>query len=662
MSWPANPKALIVAICALLASLLVCASPAQADEDPAVVTVTLTSVSPEALGNSGDLVITGEVTNTSDSELRRLEVRLWRDATPLSTLTELARATASTTSSGAVMESESARAQLTSGDAALAPGASAPFSVQASLAPEAAEQLWLSEPGAAYQVGVEVYGSEAGGGYRLLGRATTLAVYPDAEPINVATVVVLAARPSLLLVPAGADATEPIFADRSLAVELEGRLGELLSLAERPGTSTVIDPALYDEVTALAGPHQIRQADGSTAPGPASDSQRAAAWLARVDRLAAGPDLAIGLFGSPDVVAATAAGRPEVLAASQNALPRTHPLADLPLVVVPANHQIDSATLDALGQLDPWLVLAANLTPGAPTQTYNGLTALSVLTADLAEQRPDQQLAHRGWLQAVELLTANQGGVPVVVVDNASDAALAAAELAWRRPISVRELLVSHPGTEPLQLASVPEAESPTELVTATDRAIDLFTTFGELTDQAESAAAELDRALATSWSTSFAGDQAAQVHWLTVAGEPAAALLVPDAVQLRITDWVTTSAEDNQLPVTVNNNTTYPVHVQVHFESENPLRISVDDSELFVVEPGESTTVRVSPRTAGNGTTAITAQLVTVSGRPVAAPVDFVITGTAAGRVAWLIILASGAVLLVATSLRVRQVRRGKR
>ena len=35
-------------------------------------------------------------------------------------------------------------------------------------------------------------------------------------------------------------------------------------------------------------------------------------------------------------------------------------------------------------------------------------------------------------------------------------------------------------------------------------------------------------------------------------------AVLSPDAIQLRISDWVTTSSEDNLLPVTVTNNTAY--------------------------------------------------------------------------------------------------------
>lgn len=645
-------------ICALLATLLPLGVRPAAAQGVGEVSVQLTNITPETLGTSGDLTIRGTVTNSTDTDLRQVRVSLWRDATPLLTLADLARVSAGDHQSGAVMESPEASV-LIKPDAALAPGETVEFSVHASLTPQAAEQLWLSEPGAAYQIGVEVYGLDGWGAYQRLGRATALAVYPGADRVPVATVVLLAARPSLLPVPTSSVSTDPVFADASLAAELAGRLDVLLAAAERPGTTTIIDPALYDEIVALAGPHQIRTRDGQLLAGSSSDQERATAWLARFDRLLTTGDVAVGLFGSPDVVAATAAGFEAVLPAAASYPAADHRLAKLPRAVVPAGLQVDTATLDALVALNPSLVLASNLAEGAAAQTYHELTALAVRQLPSDNTAATQQ---RAWLTAIELLTANQGGVAIWVVDDAADAAFPQIQTDWREPLTVREALARQGNSQALQLASVPEPAPAAELAAASEQAAHIFATFGELTDQPELARDELARTLATSWSSSFGADQQAQVDWLRQAGAPAAALLGPDAIQLRITDWVTTSAEDNLLPVTVNNNTDYPVHLRVHFESENPLRISVEDSELFVVEPGESATVRVSPRTGGNGSTAITAQLQTEAGRAVGAPVDFVITGTDAGRVAWLIILASGAVLLIATALRVRQVRREQR
>ena len=69
-----------------------------------------------------------------------------------------------------------------------------------------------------------------------------------------------------------------------------------------------------------------------------------------------------------------------------------------------------------------------------------------------------------------------------------------------------------------------------------------------------------------------------------------------------------------------------------------------------------------MQPHTYGNGRVAVWAQLATAGGHPIGPPTSFVVTGTAAGRVSWLIILASGAVLLAATALRIRQVRHDNR
>ena len=60
-----------------------------------------------------------------------------------------------------------------------------------------------------------------------------------------------------------------------------------------------------------------------------------------------------------------------------------------------------------------------------------------------------------------------------------------------------------------------------------------------------------------------------------------------------------------------------------------------------------------------GNGVVAMRAQVVTSGGHPVGTPVDFTITAAQSGRVAWIIIVASGVVLLGATAYRVRSMHR---
>lgn len=647
-----------VGLLGLLGSLLVIICGVQvtnvhADEEEQA-RITLTSISPTVLGPSGELVISGTVTNETADELSRVEVRLWRDATPLRTSSAIEAAATSTGQTGAVMESASAQQSIKDG-APLAPGETAEFTVRAVFGPEATEQSWLSEPNAAYQLGVEAYGYPPFGGYQLLGRATSFMPYPGSTKTTTATIVVLNRRPSLL--PLAAAVGEPaVFVDDSLAGELRGRLDALLRLGEQDGVLTVIDPALYDEVLALSRGYRVQQPDATQTQGSPATVALAADWLRRIDGLAGQRRAARSVYGSVDVLGATTAQRPDIIAAAGAALPTTHPLAQLPLVVVPADYEVDDASPAAVAAANPWLVLAANLGGAAALQADGGVRLLAV-SPDLTQATHSlPQL--RGRLLSEQLVGALEGRVRVSAVATEQQAIVELEAEGWRTREPVAVLVDAQPVPGGLLLATLPQVQVAPEVIGATDRAVGLLEAWAELVDAEVAGSQQRDHIVATGWSSTFGRDAGAQVDWLRRATAPADSVLSSDEVQLRISDWVTTSADDNLLPVTVTNNSLRPVQVQVRFTSDNPLRISVDDSELFTVQPGESTTVRVRPRAQGNGKVAITAQLTTSGGHPIGRPTSFVITGTEAGRVGWLIIVASGAVLLVATVLRVRQVR----
>lgn len=611
------------------------------------VSISLTSISPNVLTNSGELVISGTLTNLSDESLDGVEVALWRDATPLRTLDAVDRALASDRPGGAVMESASARISLNSG-APIPAGGTADFTVRSGLGPDAAEQLWLSEPDAAYQVGVQAFGRLGSGPHQQLGHAGTLIAYPGSEPVRAATIVVLNRPPSLLPLAIGDDGPA-VFRDEGLAADLAGRLDGLLSVAEQPGALAVVDPALFDEVTALAAGYRVQRADGSLTSGSTAAAGLAGSWLARLEGLAAQDRLARGVYGSVDVVAAGEG----VLNRAAEALPRNHRLARLPLVVVPAGLDVDQATLDTLRSLGPWLVLAENLAGGSLLQQQDSLVLL-------AAERPGASgsaLEQASLLRARQLVADRQGRPLVSVVNDTAAAELLADQARWISPQTVASLTADRPQA-PLWLGEITGHETAPELIAASERASGLLDAWGELVDSEQ----DYSGIIASAWSTTFDRQADAQIGWLAASTGPAAQGLGSDAIHLRITDWVTTSADDNLLPVTIVNQTQHAVRLHVQFTSENPLRISVEPSELVTIEAGESATVRVRPRTEGNGKVAITAQLATESGHLIGPPAAFVITGTEAGRVAWLIIVASGAVLLVATALRVRQVRQSRR
>ncbi len=650
---------------------LVTAPTSLADQDDELA-ITVTSISPTVLRADGNLIITGVLTNQSDQPLRGVSVHLWRDATPIVSLPQLDAALEREVLGGAVLESPPAQQVINDGDP-LQPGETAEFSVSAALGSHAEEQTWLSQPDSAYLVGVEVRGWSGAGSYGVLGHATAPLPYPGTETVPIATVVVLNARPSLLPLAGGEDGPA-VFGDDSLAGALVGRLETLLRLARQDEVLTVIDPALYDEVAAMADGYQVLQPDGSLVDGSARNSELAADWLTRLDAVARQDRLARSVYGSVDVSAVAAAGRPDILQRAGEALPADHPLAGLPLVVAPADYQVDVDALDLLGGAEPWLVLAGNLAGSQLLQEAdNGVRLLQVAgTGQRDDWGATQQ---RGVLLSSQLVAAQQGLVLTTVVDSQVQAETELSEPGWRTRQSVASVIEGSGEAAGLWLSEVPTVEVPAELLAASDTAAAVLATWGDLVtdpDAEEPAAGDPDAAptseaptgdvIAVAWSTRFDRDAAAQVDWLARSTAPASRLLGAEALQLRISDWVTTSEDDNLMPVTVINNTAQRVWVRVLFDSQNPLRISVDDSELFAVEPGDSSTVRVQPHTYGNGRVAVSAQLVTAGGHPVGERTAFIVNGTTAGQLSWVLILASGVVLLVGTALRVRTVRQDRR
>lgn len=114
-----------------------------------------------------------------------------------------------------------------------------------------------------------------------------------------------------------------------------------------------------------------------------------------------------------------------------------------------------------------------------------------------------------------------------------------------------------------------------------------------------------------------------------------------------------------SEFPVTISNPTRVPVWVRVTFSSDNPQRITVPDTDVVHVGSGESQTLRVKPAASSNGITTLHARLVTIDDTPISSTTDIEITSTEFGRVGWIIIVISGAVVLAGTVWRIRSVQR---
>jgi len=101
---------------------------------------------------------------------------------------------------------------------------------------------------------------------------------------------------------------------------------------------------------------------------------------------------------------------------------------------------------------------------------------------------------------------------------------------------------------------------------------------------------------------------------------------------------------------------------VQVGFTSENPGRLNVPITEPVTIDPGATGSVVAMPQAYGNGSVSVKVQLFSLSGTVVGDSVRVQVVTTSAGRLGWMIIVGSGVAFVVATSLRVRQVRRTRK
>lgn len=132
-----------------------------------------------------------------------------------------------------------------------------------------------------------------------------------------------------------------------------------------------------------------------------------------------------------------------------------------------------------------------------------------------------------------------------------------------------------------------------------------------------------------------------------------------PNSLALSASPSFVMGERTSEFPVTISNPTQVSVWVRVTFRSDNPQRITVPDTDVVRIGRGESQTLRVKPAASSNGITTVHARLVTIDGTPISSTTGIEITSTEFGRVGWIIIIISGAVVLAGTVWRIRSVQR---
>ena len=621
-------RALIAALLAA-AAILAWAPSARAD-DGGLIDVSITSISTPVLDLAApDQVVelAGTLVNTSSTRVRFVAVNFWQSSEAITTHEALA-ATLALPADRPVgkrtmpNDEESGNVQVITREDWLDPGARVEFRVRATIA-----QLALPTPEAVYLLGAQVRGIPEGAtGRSTVGRGRILAL-ASADRVPISVVASLTARPTQL---AGGD-----FVDESLLDELTGRLDQLLGAAERNGGTVLVDPSVVAEAEALSKEHTV--GGQTTAARP-----EAAAWVNRLRALAADGRALRLPYGDP------ALARADTQGALRDVLDRSA-AATVPDVLRGAPSAVDLTDL-ATEPLVASLSAAGLSTVFADNIAGHGASLIGVSSATLPGMGPGDTTnaaQTRGRRLAEEFLAPSPR---VYLLRDEADIRAVGPLDAHHRIVPVLS------GDSPTEI--LPSATPPapwTQLTARIDGLAGEADFLYELTGL--DSRATIDLMAAKAWSSSFQTQDAALAY---VQAHPVAGL-DPDKVAITAAKQFVMGSRTNEFPVTITNGLPVPVTVALTFDSEAPQRLRVPDTAPITIRPGESQTLNVAPEARANGIVTVHARLETTSGTPFGQSVTIEITATDLGRVAWIVIIVSGAVVLGGTFARIRAVQSGR-
>ena len=640
-SLPAK-LALVLAWSIMVSIALVAPGPAAAAAALPQLSVELTSLRTTGSGAKQTAVLTGRVTNSGVRPAFGVRVVLWRSRDPITEPAAFRTVLNGENDPWGVMlyRTTDHYFSVTASNQSFDPGASAEFTVKGTLA-----DLGFAASGTVYLLGVQVLGTaDASSNYQVLARARTFYVNPPTDRLPLTSLVLLAAAPTKV--------RPNVFANERLIGELNGRLDTMVGLADRPGASWLVDPALIDEVVDLADGYDVVDGQGTR---PGTGQLAAQQWLQKFRAL---PDDrgARTLFGNPDVLGAEMHGARDVVTRAGAAMTLDE-LDDLPLLVLPHAGAAGPTTPAFVESADADAILVRTAGRG-PVLTSGpaGSTLIRLAPAATAAGPTDQngpvQRQQRQYAEAIF------GGGLVRLLATPEDAAADAANAPrWLQRASIEKLL----DRDPTGSATPAMPAKPRTLPESRFRQLDAmagdFQSYRDLVPQSllvSEAPATLAR-MASSW---WIGDSTAGT-WSSVVGRAVSQSAVTAGVSLSGSARVLMSSRTNEFPVTVSNRLTEPIQVRITFASDNPQRLSIPPSQVITVGAGQSQTVNVRPEATSNGLVNVTAALHTTSGTQVGRTARIAVEVTDLGMIGWIIVIVSGVVLVAATALRIRQVRR---
>jgi len=466
-----------------------------------------------------------------------------------------------------------------------------------------------------------------------------------------------------------------------------GRLDQMIAALSAPASPTAVDVtvswSLLDQLVRMASGYRALDASGATltvgrGTGGADDAARLLAAL-RTLLHRPGTELTSSWFGDPSLPALAKAGLfGDITALTDRAARQFNDALRVipsPAVARPPLSQIDQPSLDGLAGIGAQTVLVdPNVLPTAPGLKYNppptvrlaaGKTAVTAVLPDaavaglLSSTQADPQLAAHvamGQLATVwfELPGVPGRGAAVVFPDRPNVPPPLFSAFAglvegspWLRPVTASTLAtdIAPPsrGTLPRRSYRGFDGEYVQSLLAAKTK----LGQFGNAAATAHSVIARLQDDLLTAEGSTFVA-------------EPHLGHLFLDAVHRTIdgtykhvevsNSLVTLSSRTGLLPVTVRNDTGYPVTVDLRLLSDRRLSFVTGNIQEVTIGP-RTTTYTFPVRAQTTGRFPITVQVLTPGEpgtRDTIAQAEMIVRSTAYNRVA-LIVTIGAAVFLMA-------------
>ncbi len=617
----------LVALALLVPVLTVNPATARADR-PGLIDVTITENSSPIIDLSDpDQVVelSGTIINTSATRVQLTAVNFWSSATPITSQNELDQVLTSPAADpiGArtpPFSLESGHVQLIRAGGWFSPGDRAMFTVRATVG-----ELGFVTDEAAYLVGVHVRGvAGSGGGNRTVGRGRIL-VAATSSPLASSQVVKLTAGPQRT--PDGD------FIDDSLAEALTSDLDELLDVAEEPNSTVLLDPMLLMDARALAEDHTV---DGVEQ----SPLQAAAKWASRLEDLMEDDRVFRVPWSNIDLPRARAIGHLEdAVRWADDAL--TDPdLRALPLAA-DLDTSANSDVARELSQLGFSMALARNTSGGS----IGSLRMVPLTEPNMKGMGPGgsnttaQQLGRR---VATEVVSRTPPTYLISSVEDARDVTAPQAE----RTV---EPIAGDDG--PATFSPTQDAAAWRELSSRIEALMDDTAFRRDLTGNDD--LPQLERVAAMALSSAFTTEEAA-LEWMS---SGSLAVADPDRITISAAGQFVMASRSNTFPVTITNGLDVPVTLRMVFDSDSPQRIRVPDTDFVTIDAGENQVVTLTPEASSNSAVSVEGWMETKGGQRFGAPVTIEITATQLGRVGWIIIIVSGAVVLGGTVWRIRAV-----